>query len=1078
MKLLVANRGEVAVRVLRAAAELGIYTVAVYSKDDASCLHTGKADEAIALEGVGPSAYLDGAAILSAARESGCDAIHPGYGFLAERADFASACADAGITFVGPAAAALGQAADKVNMRALAAEINQHVLPATAAGITADAAATFLAEHSDGILLKPVFGGGGRGIRLVTDVANLAAAFEQATAEAAAAFGSGNLYAEAWQPGRHIEVQVLGDTAGGLTHLGTIDCSLQRHFQKLVEIAPAPGLSANLEAEITDAAVKLAARAGLSSAATVEFLLADDGTFAFIEVNARLEVEHAVTEAVSGVDLVQSQLLLADGATLAELGLDNPDALRARGYAVGTRVCMESVQSDGSIHPESGTLQVYEAPSGPGIRTDGFAYRGYDTSLSFDSLLARVTGHALGPGVDGALTRADRALAEFRIEGLNTNIPFLRTLLARGELANAGFGTTFVETHMAELATDNTSASFTEPVGGAPELGDALAAASGPAEGPEGSIGLRSPIQGTIVGVEVANGDEVRVGQLVAVVEAMKLQHEIKAEASGVVVAVSMSEGDVVREDYPIVFINESEVAGGTIEAAGEEDPDLIRGDLQETLDRKQRAFDEAKPELVDAWHAKGRRTARENILDLCDEDSFKEFGPLAAGQTAGGVVMGIGSVNATTFSDEQARVAVVHYDAMTPAGTRNALGEYKQDRIYELANRYRLPLVLFSEGMGRITNYGRKSGQVNMDTKMFAEFAKLSGLVPLVGINSGECYGGNAALLGCCDVIISTKDSSIGLTRPDLTGEVGQYGPRDIGSMSTQVPNGVVDVLVDDDAAAVEAAKRYLSYFQGPVADWEPHDQRRMRHIIPEDRVRTYNVRDVIETLADKGSVMELRPDFGIGIITALFRIEGRPMGLVANNPVHLAGAIDSPGADKGTRFLELMDSFDIPVLSMMDCPGIMVGPDHEREAMVRHCARMFNVGANLTTPMFGVVIRKAYGLGVQAMCGASSLVPFFTVAWPTAEFAGMNIDGGVKLSSRRELMAIEDPEERIAAYDRKVSEAYEKARAVNSGGNAYGIDDIIDPADTRSWLIRGLKSLPAAIPRDGKKRAHVDTW
>ena len=1075
MKLLVANRGEVAVRVLRAAAELGISTVAVYSKDDESCLHTGKADEAVALDGVGPSAYLDAGGMLDAARQSGCDAIHPGYGFLAERADFAAACAGAGITFVGPSADALAIAENKVRTRETVAGLGVAIAAGTPAGIDAAAAATLLQENAAGIVLKPVVGGGGRGIRVVREPAELADALAHAKAEASTAFGSEELYAEALQTGRHVEVQVIGDATTRVS-LGTVDCSLQRHFQKLVDIAPAPGLDASVIADLEAAAVKIADAMGLTGAATVEFIVRPDGSWVFNEVNARLEVEHATTEAVTGLDLVQLQLQIADGASLDALGV--AAGVTPRGFAVGARVCMESVHPDGTIHPESGSLQVYEAPSGPGIRTDGFGYRGYETSLSFDSLLARVTGHAGGNNVSGALTRTGRALTEFRIEGLSTNLPFLRELLGREELVQGAFDTTFVESQLSALAGAAEGRLFTEPVGGAPELGDSVGAASGPAEGPEGSIGLRSPIQGTLVGVEVATGDEVRVGQLVAVVEAMKLQHEIKADASGIVVAVSMAEGDVVREDYPIVFINEADVAGGAIEAGGEEDPDHIRGDLQETLDRKFNAYDEAKPDLVDAWHAKGRRTARENILDLLDAESFKEFGPLAAGQTAGGVVMGVGSVNGDTFSDERSRVSVVHYDAMTPAGTRNALGEYKQDRIFELANRYRLPMVLFSEGMGRITNYGRKSGQVNMDTRMFAEFAKLSGLVPLVGINSGECYGGNAALLGCCDVIISTKGSSIGLTRPDLAGRPGDFGPGSIGGMDAQVPNGVVDVLAEDDAAAVAAAKRYLSYFQGPIEGWEAHDQRRMRHIIPEDRVRTYNVRDIIETLADEGSVMELRPDFGIGIITALFRIEGRSMGLVANNPVHLAGAIDSPGADKGTRFLQLMDAFDIPVLTMMDCPGIMVGPDHEREAMVRHCARMFNVGANLTTPMFGVVIRKAYGLGVQAMCGASSLVPFFTVAWPTAEFAGMNIDGGVKLSSRRELMAIEDAEERKAAYDRKVSEAYEKARAVNSGGNAYGIDDIIDPADTRSWLIRGLKSLPAAMPRDRKKRAHVDTW
>ena len=290
---------------------------------------------------------------------------------------------------------------------------------------------------------------------------------------------------------------------------------------------------------------------------------------------------------------------------------------------------------------------------------------------------------------------------------------------------------------------------------------------------------------------------------------------------------------------------------------------------------------------------------------------------------------------------------------------------------------------------------------------------------------------------------------------------------------MSFQAPNGNVDILVKDDAAAVAAAKKYLSYFQGPIEPREAPDQRRMRHIIPENRVRTYDMREIIQTLADGDSVLEIRREFGIGVITAFIRVEGQPMGVVANNPAHLAGAVDSPGADKGARFFQLCDAFDIPTVVLMDCPGIMVGPDHEREALVRHSVRLFNIGANLTAPMFGVMVRKAYGLGVQAMIGGAASVPFFTVAWPTAEFAGMNIDGAVKLSARRELAAIEDPEERKEAYDRRVSQGYESARAINSGARYT-----IDPADTRAWIVRGLKSLPPTPPRTEKKRPYVDTW
>jgi len=1090
MKLLVANRGEIAIRIMRAAAEWNVPTVAVFPRDDAGALHTGKADEAVELEGAGAAAYLDAEQIIRVAGESGCNAVHPGYGFLAENATFARRCGEEGLTFIGPRVDTLELFGDKVRARVAAAEAGVPVLRGLDHAVSLEEAGAFLDALGEGrgMIIKAVSGGGGRGIGVVTGSDQLGATYERCRAEAEAAFGNGDVYVEEFiHRARHVEVQILGDLHGSLAHLGTCDCSIQRHFRKVIDVAPVPGLPDGLCDQIADAAMHCAASVGYSNAGTFEFLVdlsdRDDGRpFAFMETNPRLEVEHTVAEAVTGVDIVQAQLRLAEGAAIAELGLGGLSVDRPRGYAIQARVCMESIGEDGSEHPAAGTLAVYEVPSGPGVRTDGFGYSGYHTSLSFDSLLAKVIGYSPSPSFADAVAKTTRALSEFRIEGVDTNIPFLLNILGCADFAAGDTHTCFVDEHLAELAQTNTvHRRFVEPIGGASVAATGTEEAAGGPEGPvgpEGSIGLASPIQGTIVHVAVEVGDKVRVGQLVAVVEAMKLQHDIKADRSGLVCAVSMSAGDVVREGYPIVFIHEMDVEGGAMEAGVALDPDHIRGDLQEMLDRKVRAFDASRPEVVSDWHARGRRTARENVADLLDDDSFKEFGPLVAGQTAGGVVMGVGSVDSDRFGDEHSRVIVTAYDAMTPAGTRNTLGEYKQDRIYELAHRYRVPVVLFSEGVGRIGNYGRKNaGLVNIDTTMFAEFAKLSGLVPLVGVNTGDCFGGNAALLGCCDVIIATENSTIGLGRPDMI-EPGRYAPEEVGPMSFQFPNGVVDILVKDDAAAVAAVRRYLSYFQGPIDQWEAHDQRRMRHIIPEDRVRTYDVRDIINTLADEDSVLELRRDFGIGIITALIRIEGKPIGLVSNNPVHLAGAIDSDGGDKGTRFLQLCDAFDLPVITMMDCPGIMVGPDHERRALVRHSVRMFNAGANLTTAMFGVVIRKAYGLGVQAMCGASSLVPFFTVAWPTAEFAGMNLDGGVKLSSRRELMAIEDPEERKAAYDRKVAQAYEGARAINSGGNAYGIDDIIDPADTRAWIVRGLKSLPPLPVRTEKKRPYIDTW
>jgi len=350
---------------------------------------------------------------------------------------------------------------------------------------------------------------------------------------------------------------------------------------------------------------------------------------------------------------------------------------------------------------------------------------------------------------------------------------------------------------------------------------------------------------------------------------------------------------------------------------------------------------------------------------------------------------------------------------------------------------------------------------------------------VPLIAVVNGRTFAGNTALVACSDVIIATEGSTIGMGGPAMIegGGLGIYTPEEVGPMSFQVPNGVVDILVKDEFAAVDTVKKYLSYFQGPVATWDAHDQRRLRHAVPENRLRLYNMREIINTIADKDSVLEIREKFGVGIITAFIRIEGRPMGLIANNPHHLAGAIDSDGADKGARFLHLCDAFDIPVVNLIDCPGIMVGPDVERTALVRHCTRLFNAGANMTAPLFTVVVRKAYGLGAQAMLGAGALVGFFSVAWPTAEFAGMNIEGAVKLGYRKELMAIEDPEARRLEFERRTAIAYDAAKAVNAVAGG-GIDDVIDPADTRSWLANGLRRLPPVPVRTGKKYPYIDPW
>ncbi|HJQ83186.1 MAG TPA: carboxyl transferase domain-containing protein, partial [Candidatus Binatia bacterium] len=518
-----------------------------------------------------------------------------------------------------------------------------------------------------------------------------------------------------------------------------------------------------------------------------------------------------------------------------------------------------------------------------------------------------------------------------------------------------------------------------------------------------------------------------------------------------------------------------------------------VRPDLAEVERRHAGTEDAARPDAVERRRRTAQRTARENVTDLCDPGTFVEYGPLViAAQRrrrsveeliertpADGLVAGIGRVNGELFDESRSRTVVMAYDYTVLAGTQGLQNHRKKDRLFELAARWRLPVVFFTEGGGGRPGDTDGAGVAGLDCWAFNYWGRLSGLVPLVGVNSGRCFAGNAALLGCCDVVIATANSSIGMGGPAMIegGGLGVFHPDEVGPMHVQVPNGVVDVAVDDEAEAVRVAKRYLAYFQGPLAAWECADQRALRGLVPENRLRIYDVRAVIATLADSGSVLELRRHFGLGMVTALVRVEGRPVGVVANDPRHLAGAIDRDGADKAARFMQLCDAFDVPLLFLCDTPGMMVGPEAEKTALVRHVSRLFVVGANLTVPFFTIVLRKGYGLGAQAMAGGSFKAPLFTVAWPTGEFGGMGLEGAVKLGYRKELAAIEDAAERTKLFEEMVARMYEHGKAV-SYATYFEIDDVIDPADSRRWITTALRSVPPAPRRRRKKRPCVDTW
>ena len=1142
--LLVANRGEIAIRVMRAAAELGMRTVAVYSDDDLHSLHTKKADHAAALKGSGARAYLDAERIIALAKESGCDAIHPGYGFLSENAAFARRCEEAGIVFVGPRAEILDLFGDKVQARAIAERCGIAVMAGTSGATSLDDAKKFFKSLNGGssIMIKAVAGGGGRGMRIVHHLDELEEAYKRCQSEARASFGNSDVYVEQLMPrARHIEVQIIGDGTGAVSHLWERECSIQRRNQKIVEIAPSPTLEPRVRDRLTAAAVRLAKEVRYNSLGTFEFLVdatrgEGDPAFAFIEANPRLQVEHTVTEEITGIDIVKSQLRLASGRTLAELHLTQDEIPKPRGFAIQVRINMESMGADGTAKPSGGTLTAFELPSGPGVRVDTFGYAGYTTNPNFDSLLAKLITHSPSASFADVVTKTYRALCEFKIEGVQANIAFLQTLLRHPEFIGNRVYTRFIEDHIAELVGPDTGADghkrlfFDRPAAAATptparpggrlagvkiDTRDPLAvlhhgksegaptaqsveaqiptAVSPDIVGPEGTVAVAAPMQGTIVSLDVAEGDAVHNGQQLFVMEAMKMEHVIRAHISGIVRQITVAKGDAVFEGHPLAFIEEADVGVAASAEAQEIDLDHIRNDLKEVQERHVLGLDESRPEAVARRRKTNQRTARENIIDLCDPGTFVEYGPiviaaqrrrrsiedLVKNTPADGLVAGIGSVNRDLVGEANANCILMSYDYTVLAGTQGQQNHRKKDRMFEIAEKQRLPVVFFTEGGGGRPGDTDGIGVAGLDCMAFSYWGGLSGLVPLVGINSGRCFAGNAALLGCCDVVIATKNSNIGMGGPAMIegGGLGIFRPEEVGPIDVQVPNGVVDIGVEDEAEAVKVAKKYLSYFQGPLTKWECADQRILRGIIPENRLRIYDVRAVIETLADTDSVLELRRHFGLGMVTALIRIEGRPVGLIANNPVHLAGAIDSPGADKAARFMQLCDAYDIPLLFLCDTPGIMVGPEVEKTALVRHAARMFVTGSSVTVPFFTIVLRKGYGLGAQAMAGGSFKAGLFTVAWPTGEFGGMGLEGAVKLGYRKELAAEEDPAKRTALFDEMVARMYQHGKAVNTASH-FEIDDVIDPLDSRKWIMAGLRSTPPPLPRHGKKRPCIDTW
>ena len=598
---------------------------------------------------------------------------------------------------------------------------------------------------------------------------------------------------------------------------------------------------------------------------------------------------------------------------------------------------------------------------------------------------------------------------------------------------------------------------------------------------------LSASVHGVVMQVLVAPGQAVVAGQTLVVQEAMKMEIPLQAPAAGWVRSVRVAVADVLPEGAPVLEFEAAEDGAATLAGPVNEPAAAPRADLQALHTRLALTQDAARPDTVAARHAAGRRMARENLADLLDAGSFTEYGALAVAaqrsrrsllelqtQTpADGLITGTGTVAGQAL-------AVMAYDYTVLAGTQGVFNHQKADRLLDLALRQKLPLVLLAEGGGGRPGDVDWLGVAGLHCSSFGRLAALSGQVPLLGLVAGRCFAGNAALLGCCDLIIAAEGSSIGMGGPAMIegGGLGRVQADDIGPVATLAAAGVVDVRVADEAAGVAVLRQLLGLFNAcpPASSNVPAggDAQWLRQAIPNNRHALTDPLRIVQTVMDAGTVIELRAEFGLGVITALARLQGRPVAVVASQPRHRGGALDAPACDKLARFMQLADARGLPLVSLVDTPGFMVGPESEAAGMVRHAGRVFVSAAALRVPVASVLLRRGFGLGAMALTAGHFHAPVATCAWPSGEFGAMGLEGAVRLGFRKELAAAPDAQKQ-ALFDRLLADAVAKGQALNMASHLE-IDAVIDPADTRAWLCRVL-AVACAAPL-APRRAFIDTW
>jgi acetyl/propionyl-CoA carboxylase alpha subunit/acetyl-CoA carboxylase carboxyltransferase component len=1091
-RVLIANRGEIAIRIARAAASLGVDSVAVFTRADAMSLHTKLAGSAREIGGDAVRGYLDIEAVIAAAKASGSDCVHPGYGFLSENALFAERCKAEGLRFIGPSPDSLKLFGDKVAARNFAQAQGIPVIPGAAKLASSDEAMAKAKAIGYPVMLKASAGGGGRGMRAVTKPEEMDEAFIRCQSEAEAAFGDRAVFLEKIVPRpRHIEVQVLGDGQGNVVHLFERDCSVQLRNQKVVEVAPAPNLDEGLRQRILADAVRLARAAKYENAGTVEFLLnPETGEHFFIECNPRIQVEHTITEQVMSFDLVEAQFRIAAGASLAKLGLSDQEAVGTpRGFAVQARVVAQG----------TGTLSAYREPSGPGVRVDACGYVGLAPPPHFDPLLAKLICQSGSSGCfDSAVDRTRRALDEFHIVGVPTNGDQLRAILAHPEFRAGNARTTLLAEAIEPAKAKTGALQFLDQQ--VASLGRGRGASAPPARPlpvPPGHEAIESPHAGSIVDITAREGAEVKAGDLLFVVSAMKMETSVTAPCSGTVATVaSLSVGDAVDGSQILAVIKPAAGAARAVPPAAADEgwtPMLDKVTALQAIAHKRLAPGSTDPGVV---RQRNRRklTCRERIDTLLDPGSFREVGSLAGFATFdedGNVAEFTPASHVGGQGRIESRPCIVCADDFTSRGGHadGAIG-HKSRYLDQLSIELRTPSIRLldgSSGGGSVaTMVPKQDGQTTVSAAAKEStgaikagrprvvggggsflpghlgstfYTEQLASVPVVNLLLGSVVGIGAAkaVLGHFSVMVRDI-SQLFVAGPPVVSHAMGYDvtKEDLGGWHIHCRNGSVDNLAETEEEAMAQTRRFLSYlpssaYEAPpvTKSADPADRREeeLLTLVPRKRTATFDVRRAIRLLADKDSFFEVGPLWGTDQVVGFVRMNGYPMGVIASDSRHVnGGALTADGCDKLKRHLDVCDLFHLPVLNLVDNPGFAVGIEHEIAGTIRKGGEWMVAFAQVTVPIFTVLMRRSFGVAGNNYATPRSAASA-RVTWPSADVGGIPPEGGIEAAYKRQLAEAADP----AALRAEINARIESVRGPIGPLNRFEIEEMIDPRDTR---------------------------